>query len=193
MELLLRTWRGDKDIDWPAIERDLMPCKLCPTCARIKLKSSFTETEFKRLDDNNQKVGICKLCQAIQKEKQLPLQCTSCFTWRAETDYPPKERHWSWSSKRVCKWCNPKKTCSMCKVLLERKHFSDGEWLRMRKHTLDGKCIDCASQSKKKVVPMEHLHVGCVGTRKYIRNLPCRGCSFRQTPTRKNVMHVTLA
>ena len=31
MDLLLRTWRGDKDIDWPAIERDLMPCKLCPT------------------------------------------------------------------------------------------------------------------------------------------------------------------
>ena len=60
MALLLRTCRGDKDIDWPAIERDLMPCKLCPTCGCIKLKTSFTDTEFKRRDDNNEKVGICR-------------------------------------------------------------------------------------------------------------------------------------
>ena len=79
MDLLLRTWRGDKDIDWPAIEKELMPSKLCPTCGCIKLKTSFQATEFKRLDDNNQKVGICNLCQAVQKEKGLPSQCTYCF------------------------------------------------------------------------------------------------------------------
>ena len=143
MDLLLRTWRGDKDIDWPAIERDLMPCKLCPTCGTIKLKSSFTDTEFKRLDDRNQKVGICKFCQAVQKEKGLPLQCTYCFSFRAETDYPSRETHWRWSSKRVCCWCDPKKKCSVCSLLRERQHFSDREWLRIKKDTLDGKCLSC--------------------------------------------------
>ena len=65
----MRTWRGDKDIGWPAIERDLMPCKLCPTCGCIKLKTSFTDTEFKRRDDNNEKVGICRLCQSLQRRE----------------------------------------------------------------------------------------------------------------------------
>ena len=56
------------------------------------MKSSFTETEFKRVDDNNENIGIWKFCQAVQREKTLPLQCTSCFSFRAETDYPPRER-----------------------------------------------------------------------------------------------------
>ena len=81
--------------------------------------------------------------QAIQKEKQLPLQCTSCFSFRAETDYPPRETHWTWSSKRVCRWCNPKKKCSVCKLFRERQHFSDSEWLRITKQTLNGKCVQC--------------------------------------------------
>ena len=76
MELLLRTWRGDKDIDWPKIEKELMPCKRCPTCGFVKLKTSYTETEFKRLDDNNVLVGSCRLCQAEKKADGLPLQCT---------------------------------------------------------------------------------------------------------------------
>ena len=100
------------------LKKNLMPSKLCPACACIKLKSSFTGTEFKRLDDNNEKVGICKFCQAMQREKGLLLQCTSCFSFRAETDYPPREKHWRWSSKRVCRWCNPKKhvVCVICFV-----------------------------------------------------------------------------
>ena len=120
-----------------------MPCKLCQGCACIKPKSSFTDTEFKRLDDNDIKVGICKFCQAIQREKKLPLQCTSCFSFRAETDYPPRETHWTWSSKRVCRHCKPKKKCSVCELFHERQHFSDKEWLRMTKQTLDGKCMQC--------------------------------------------------
>ena len=71
MELLLRTWRGDKDIDWPTIEKGLMPCKLCQGCGCIKLKSSFTETEFKRLDDNNSKIGICKCVIPVMKSESF--------------------------------------------------------------------------------------------------------------------------
>ena len=117
MELLLRTWPGDKDIDWLKIEKELMPCKLCPACGFVRLKTSFTETEFKRLDDNNVLVGSCRLCQAEKKAEGLPLQCTYCFSYRAETDFPLKERHWKASSKRVCCWCDLKKVCSLCKTL----------------------------------------------------------------------------
>ena len=70
MELLLRTWRGDKDIDWPKIEKELTPSKLCPTCGFVKLKTSFTDTEFKRVDDNNVLVGSCRLCQE-EKSRRL--------------------------------------------------------------------------------------------------------------------------
>ena len=73
MELLLRTWRGDKDIVWPTIEKEHMPCKRCPTCGHIKLKKSFTETEFKRLDDNDILVGSCKMCQAERKSRRIAL------------------------------------------------------------------------------------------------------------------------
>ena len=99
MELLLRTWRGDKDIDWPKIEKELMPCKLCPTCGFVKFKTSYTDTEFKSLDDNNELVGSCRLCQAETKAEGIPLQCTYCFVYRAETDFPLKERHWKASSQ----------------------------------------------------------------------------------------------
>ena len=109
MELLLRTLRGDKTIDWKAIEKEFMPSKLCPTCGSVKLKTSFTETEFKRVDERNQLVGSCKLCQTEKKAEGIPLQCTYCFTYRAYTDFPEKERHWSASSKRVCCWCDPRK------------------------------------------------------------------------------------
>ena len=105
MELLLRTWRGDKDIDWPKIEKELMPSKYCPVCGCVKFKTSFTATEFKRTDENNFLVGACKLCQAEKKEAGIPLQCTFCFRYRADTDFPVKERHWSNSHKRVCRLC----------------------------------------------------------------------------------------
>ena len=38
MDLLLRTWRRDDTIDWPKIEKELMPSKLCPSCGFVKLK-----------------------------------------------------------------------------------------------------------------------------------------------------------
>ena len=105
MELLLRTWRGDKDIDWPKIEKDLTPSKLGPTCGFVKKKSSFIETEFKRVDENNILVGSCRLCQEEKKAEGIPLQCTYCFAFRAKTDFPLKERHSKASSKRVCCRC----------------------------------------------------------------------------------------
>ena len=80
MELLLRTWRGDKTVDWPTIEKELMPCKLCPTCGCIKLKASYTETEFKRLDDNDVLVGSCKLCQADKKSRRTTLTVYALFS-----------------------------------------------------------------------------------------------------------------
>ena len=69
MELLLRTWRGDKDIDWPTVEKELMPCKQCPTCGLVKLNTSFADTEFKRLDESDTCVGSCKLCQAEKSRR----------------------------------------------------------------------------------------------------------------------------
>ena len=165
MELLLRTLRGDKSIDWKAIEKELMPSKLCPTCGSVKLKTSFTETEFKRLDEKNQLVGSCKLCQAEKKAEGIPLQCTYCFTYRAETDFPQKERHWRASSKRVCCWCDPRKVCSVCEKLRDRQYFSDREWLRIKTNTPDGTCIECmplprcANGSKRcRICKKEKLH-----------------------------------
>ena len=84
---------------------EVMPSKLCPTCGFVKLKTMYAVTEFKRLDDNGALVGSCKLCQAEKKAEGIPLQCTYCFSYRAETDFPVRERHWKASSKRVCCRC----------------------------------------------------------------------------------------
>ena len=76
MQLLLRTLRGDKSIDWKAIEKELMPSKLCPTCGSVKLKTSFTETEFKRLDEK--KINWSALANCVkQKRRQKAFLCSA--------------------------------------------------------------------------------------------------------------------
>lgn len=73
MELSLRTWRGDTSIDWDTAEKELMLSKCCPTCGFVKFKSSHSSTVFKRVDDNNQRIGSYKLCLAKQKADGFPL------------------------------------------------------------------------------------------------------------------------
>ena len=92
MDLLLRTWRGDKDIDWQQIEKDMMPCKLCPTCGCIKLKTSFTITEFKRLDENNEKSVYVSYVKQY-KERRIYL-CSVRIAFRSvRSQITLRERH----------------------------------------------------------------------------------------------------
>ena len=48
----------------------------------------------------------------------------------------------------MCRWCDPKKTCSVCKETRERQFFSDREWFRIKKDTRDGKCLSCMPPPK---------------------------------------------
>ena len=48
----------------------------------------------------------------------------------------------------MCRWCDPKKTCSVCNETRERQFFSDREWFRIKKDTRDGKCLSCMPPPK---------------------------------------------
>ena len=57
-----------------------------------------------------------KLLAGLKSGEKRCRRCTFCFSFRVDTDVPPKETHWKWSSKRVCRHCDPRKKCSVCSL-----------------------------------------------------------------------------
>ena len=43
----------------------------------------------------------------------------------------------------MCRWCHPKKVCSICQILRDRQYYTEREWFRIKADTLDAKCLLC--------------------------------------------------
>ena len=56
MGILLSVWKGEY-VDWQAIIDAYMPSKVCPQCGITKKFQSFSATEWKRVDKNDNQLG----------------------------------------------------------------------------------------------------------------------------------------
>jgi hypothetical protein len=141
--LLLTALRGEA-IDWAAIEQEFMPRARCYGCNFIRFKCSYALQQWSRQN----KQPYCKDCVDKKKRLDTPLQCNTCYMWKAEIAFKVAQRHPNCINTRVCIDCVEKRRCKECGEAKIETEFAQGEWTRARWKVDRGLCKDCSKKER---------------------------------------------
>ena len=145
LELLLKVWRREY-IDWPTIEKELTPQKVCNRCAIMKYKECYAAAQW----DKPHKQGECKVCVELRKEEGTPLDCRKCLQWKSALAFPLNKCTAGSDKTRVYVNCIETRQCKMCALHKHENDFTQSEWEKAaKKSDAQGKCRECMGKHEK--------------------------------------------
>ena len=118
------------DVNWDAIVQRYVRVKTCSECRTERLKSAFTQGQWKQPDG----AAICKECTKSYRERGTPYRCKRCKRWQAPEAFPGKiSNYLIWQS--TCLMCLEKRQCGACAHWFPQAAFTPNGWRQKRDRT----------------------------------------------------------
>ena len=118
------------DVNWDAIVQRYVRVKTCSECRTERLKSAFTQGQWKQPDG----AAICKECTKSYRERGTPYRCKRCKRWQAPEAFPGKiSNYLIWQS--TCLMCLEKRQCGTCARWFPQAAFTPNGWRQKRDRT----------------------------------------------------------